>query len=403
MTVSSDVAARVFLKPKRAQPFYGRHPWAFAGAIDRTEGAPDDGAVVDLRSHTGNFVARGLFNSQSKIRVRLYSWDEATVLDRDFFAHRLDRAIALRHDVLKLNTGPTAAYRVAFSEADLLSGLIVDRYGEFATVQFNALGTAARQQMFGELLMEKLGVKGVYRRSEKGIGKLEGITLLDGLVCGEAPPPELVVTESGLQFAVNLTEGQKTGYYLDQRDNRAAVARLCGGKRVLDAFSYSGGFGIYAAAGGASEVECVDASEPALALARRNAELNGLTQLSFVKNDVFNHLDELVKVGRKFDVVVLDPPKFARDKHSLPQALRGYRRLVQQGLKLLAPDGILVKCCCTGLISMQDLEDLIAQTAIEEKRDLQLLDRRGAALDHPVSVTCREGAYLKCIIGRVGN
>jgi 23S rRNA (cytosine1962-C5)-methyltransferase len=403
VTVSSDVVAKVFLKPKRAQPFYGRHPWAFAGAIDRVEGAPDDGSVVDLLSHTGNFVARGLFNSQSKIRVRLYSWDESVPLDRPFFAQRLDRAIALRHDLLKLNTGPNAAYRVVFSEADRLSGLIVDRYGEYATVQFNALGTAARQQLIGELLMEKLGVKGVYRRTEKGIGKLEGITLLDGLVCGEIPPSEQIVTENGLKFVVNLIEGQKTGYYLDQRDNRTAIAKLCVGKRMLDAFCYSGGFGLYAAAAGATEVECVDASEAALALAKRNAEVNNLTQISFVKNDVFNYLDEQVKAGRKFDVVVLDPPKFARDKHSLPQALRGYRRLVQQGLKLLAPDGVLVKCCCTGLISMQDLEDLISQTAIEEKRDLQLLDRRGAALDHPISVTCREGAYLKCIVGRVGN
>lgn len=402
MSSSADVAGQVFLKPKRAQPFFGHHPWVFAGAVDRLEGVPDDGAIVDLRSHVGNFVARGLFNAHSKIRVRLYSWDEAAPLDRDFFKARLQRAIDLRHNVLRLNPAADAAYRVVFSEADILSGLIVDRYGDWATVQFNSVGMAARQEMIGELLTELLGVKGVYRRTEKGIPKLEGFTLLDGPVCGEPPPAELVVSESGLKFAVNLTEGQKTGYYLDQRDNRAAVAKFCGGKRVLDAFSYSGGFGIYAAAAGASEVECVDASEAALALGRRNAELNGLTQLSFVKNDVFNHLDELVKAGRKFDVVVLDPPKFARDQHSLPQALRGYRRLVQQGLKLLDRDGVLVKCCCTGLISMQDLEDLIAQTAIDEKRDFQLLARRGAAADHPVSVTCREGAYLKCIIGRAG-
>jgi 23S rRNA (cytosine1962-C5)-methyltransferase len=400
--IAADVAGQVFLKPKRAQPFFGRHPWVFAGAIDRIDGTPDDGAVVDLRSHVGNFVARGLFNSQSKIRVRLYSWDESVPLDREFFQNRLQRAIDLRHTVLKLNCHADAAYRIAFSEADILSGLVVDRYGEWATVQFNALGMAARQQMIGELLMKLLGVKGVYRRTEKGIPKLEGFTLLDGPLCGESPPPELIVTENGLKFAVNLTEGQKTGFYLDQRDNRAAVAKFCGGKRVLDAFSYSGGFGVYAAAAGASEVECVDASEAAIMLAMRNAELNGLTQISFVKNDVFHHLDELVKAGRKFDVVVLDPPKFARDKHSLPQALRGYRRLVQQGLKLLDRDGMLVKCCCTGLISMTDLEDLIAQTAIDEKRDFQLLDRRGAALDHPVSVTCREGTYLKCILGRAG-
>jgi 23S rRNA (cytosine1962-C5)-methyltransferase len=398
----SSVAGQVFLKPKRAQPFFGRHPWVFAGAIDRIDGDPADGAVVDVRSHVGTFVARGLFNRQSKIRVRLYSWDEAAELNEAFFRERLQRAIDLRHRVLKLNTSPDAAYRVAFSEADSLSGLVIDRYGEWAAVQFNALGMAERQEMWGKLIQESLGVRGVYRKIEKGVGKLEGVTLTDGLLCGEPPPPELVVKENGLQFAVNLVEGQKTGYYLDQRDNRAAVAKYCGGKRVLDAFSYSGGFGVYAANAGASEVVCVDSSEGAVMLAMRNADLNGLPAITFTKNDVFDELDELVKAGRTFDVVVLDPPKFARDQHALPQALRGYRRLVKQGLKLLARDGVLVMCCCTGLVTMEVLEELIAQTAIGEKRDFQFLDRRGPAADHPVSATCREGAYLKCIVGRAG-
>lgn len=401
MAISSDVAGQVFLKPKRAQPFYGRHPWVFAGAIDRVDGDPADGAVVDLRSHVGSFVARGLFNAQSKIRVRLYSWDESEVLNDDLFRRRLERAVALRHEVLRLNDTPDAAYRVAFSEADFLSGLVVDRYGDWAAVQFNALGMAERQESLGRLIQDTLGVRGVYRRSEKGIGKLEGVTLLDGPVCGEPPPAELVVSEHGVKFAVNLAEGQKTGFYLDQRDNRAVVANYCSGKRVLDAFCYSGGFGLHAAKAGAAEVVCVDASDAALALAARNAELNGFQQMSFVKNDVFRELDGLVAAGRKFDVVVLDPPKFARDKHSLPQALRGYRRLVQQGLKLLDRDGVLVKCCCTGLITMDTLEELIAQTAIGEKCDFQFLDRRGPAPDHPVAATCREGTYLKCVIGRL--
>lgn len=399
---SSAVAGQVFLKPKRAQPFYGRHPWVFAGAVDRVEGDPPDGAVVDLRSHVGNFVARGLFNSQSKIVVRLYSWDEKVELDRDFFRARLGRAVALRHDLLKLNHGPDAAYRVAFSEADILSGMVVDRYGGWLTVQFTSLAMAARRDMFGELLTELLGCRGVYLRTEKGIGKLEGVQLQDGLLCGEPPPAELIIHENGLKFAVNLSEGQKTGYYLDQRDNRAAVAKFCAGKRVLDAFCYSGGFGVYAGAAGAAEVTCVDASDAALALVKRNAELNGLAQLTAEKGDVFKYLDAQVAAKRQFDVVVLDPPKFARDRASIPQAMRGYRQLVQQGLKLLAQDGVLVKCCCSGLITMDMLEEVIAQTAIDEKRDLQIIARTGPAPDHPVSVTCREGAYLKCVVGRAG-
>lgn len=392
---------RVFLKPKRAQPFFGRHPWVFAGAIDRVDGDPADGAVVDLLSSAGNFVARGLFNSKSKIHVRLYSWDSDVPLDREFFNARLRRAIALRHDVLHLNAGPDAAYRVAFSEADVLSGMVVDRYADFLTVQFTSLALGQRRQMIAEILTELLNPRGIYLRTEKGIGQLEGIELHDGPLAGESPPAEVVIEENGLRFAVNLTEGQKTGYYLDQRDNRAAVARLAAGRRVLDAFSYTGGFGLYAAKGGAAAVECVDASEAALRLAERNAVMNGLGQVVLTHADVFAYLDRQAAEGRKFDLLVLDPPKFARNRAAVPKALQGYRKLHQQAMKLLDRDGVLVSCCCTGLITPEALEDLIAQVAIDAKRDLQILERRGPSADHPVSVTCRESAYLKCVISRV--
>ena len=391
---------RVLLKPQRAQPFFGRHPWVFAGAIDAVSGDPADGAEVELRTTAGTFVARGLYNSQSKIRVRLYSWDPDVPLDRAFWAARLDRAIALRHDVLKLDK-PNAAYRVAFSEADFLSGLIVDRYGDWLSVQFTAFATAHRKELFAELLAERLKTKGIYLRTEKGVGKLEGAELHDGPLWGEPPPAEIVIEENGLQFAVNLSEGQKTGYYLDQRDNRAAAARYAPGRRVLDAFSYSGGFGLYAAKAWAAEVECVDASDAALALAQRNAELNGLGKVTYVAADVFDHLATRAKEGRTYDMVVLDPPKFARDRRAVPDALRGYRRLHSLAMKLLAKDGILVSCCCSGLVRLDELEDVIAQTSVDAKRDLQILERRGAAPDHPVAVTCRETAYLKCVIGRV--
>ena len=392
---------RVYLKPKRAQPFYGRHPWVFAGAIDRVEGDPADGAVVDLLSTTGQFVARGLYNGQSKIRVRLYSWDPDVSLDRDFFRQRIAKAIALRHDVLHLNAGPAAAYRVVFSESDGLSGMVVDRYADYLTVQFTSLALGQRREMFAQLLTELLNPKGIYLRTEKGIGRLEGLELADGLLAGEPPPDDLFIEEHNLRFAVNLAEGQKTGYYLDQRDNRAAVGRLAAGRRVLDAFSYSGGFGIHAAKGGATEVECVDASGAALRLAERNWIVNGVGSLTIVHADVFGHLGKLVAEGRKFDLVVLDPPKFARNRAAVPKALQGYRKLHQHAMKLLAQDGVLVSCCCTGLITQEMLEDLVAQVAIDSKRDLQILERRGPSADHPVIASCRETGYLKCIISRV--
>ena len=394
------MSVKVILKPKRAQPFFGRHPWVFAGAIDRVDGTPADGDEVSLVSTAGNFVARGLYNSQSKINVRLYSWHEGVALDRTFFRDRLATALHLRHDVLKLN-GPDVGYRVCFSESDYLSGMIVDRYGEWLTVQFTALGLANRREMFVDVLRELLQPKGIYLRTEKGIGKLEGVELHDQLLWGEAPPADLAIAENGLRFAVNLTEGQKTGYYLDQRDNRAAVARYCAGKRVLDCFCYTGGFGLFAAKAGAAEVLSVDASEPALELARRNATANGVENITFENADVFKRLSDLAAAGRKFDVLVLDPPKFARNRAAVPEALKGYRRLHQLALKLLDKDGVLVSCCCTGLIAMTDLEELIGQCAVEGKRDVQLLERRGASADHPVAVTCRETGYLKCVISRV--
>ena len=390
---------QVILKAKRAQPFYGRHPWVYAGAIERIEGVPADGDEVDLISHGGHFVARGLINNLSKIRVRLYSWDEEVFLDAAFFRDRLTRAIRLRHELLKLNQ-PEAGYRVAFSESDYLSGMIVDRYGDWLVVQFTALGLAHRRVMIADVLRELFEPRGIYLRTEKGIGKLEGVELHDGPLWGEPPPADLTIVENGLRVLVNLPEGQKTGYYLDQRDNRAAVGQLCPGRRVLDAFCYSGGFGLYAARAGASEVLGVDASEPALDLARRNAAANGLTNIAFDNADVFPYLAGLAAVRRQFDVIILDPPKFARNRAAVPEALKGYRRLHQLALKLLARDGVLVSCCCTGLITLDDLEGVIAQVAVESRRDLQILARRGAAPDHPVAVTCRETGYLKCVISR---
>jgi 23S rRNA (cytosine1962-C5)-methyltransferase len=399
--MTTEVAGTVVLKAQRAQPFFARHPWVFAGAIQAVSGNPPDGAVVDVRTDAGKFIARGLFNRQSKIHARLYSWDEGDSLDRAFFKHRLERAVALRHDVLRLNRSPRSAYRAVFSEADQLSGLVVDRYADHLAVQFTSLGLAERRHLIAELLTEVLQPAGIYLRTEKGVGQLEGVTLTDGLLSGTAPPAEVVVEENGLQFAANLAEGQKTGYYLDQRDNRQAVRHLAAGRRVLDAFSYSGGFGVYAAAGGAVAVDCVDASEPALKLAARNAELNGLTQLKFHQADVFKHLDGLVTSGAKYDLIVLDPPKFARNRAALPKAMQGYRKLHKQALKLLDRDGLLVSCCCTGLVSPGDFEEVIAQAVADGRRDVQILERRGPAADHPVGIAAREGGYLKCVVMRV--
>jgi 23S rRNA (cytosine1962-C5)-methyltransferase len=375
------------------------HPWVYAGAIDRVIGEPADGDVVDVVSHADNFIARGLYNSCSKLRVRLYSWSEAAALDADFFRGRLKSALALRREVLHVG-GPGGACRLVFSESDGLSGLIVDQYDRWLVAQITSLAIASRRQLFADLLMEICHPEGIYLRTERGIGKLEGLELHDGLLCGSVPNEPVAIEENGLRFLVSLAEGQKTGFYLDQRDNRQVVARLAEGRRVLDAFCYTGGFAIAAARAGAAAVLGVDASDAAIQLANRHAEMNSVTNAIFEKAQVFTRLDELVMADERFGLIVLDPPKFARSQSAVEEALRGYRRLASQSLRLLSPGAILAMCCCTGLIAQEMLHDLLAQVAAEARRPLQILESRGPALDHPVSAMCPETAYLKCIICR---
>lgn len=389
----------LILKPKRAQPFFGRHPWVFAGAIDSVDGVTTDGCEIDLRSNTGNFIARGLFNSQSKIRARLYSWEPDVSIDRELFKARIARAVSLRESLGLRGKGQGC--RLVFSEADGLSGCTIDEYDGFVTVQFTALGLARRRDELADVLVELIQPRGIYVRTEKGVGQLEGLELQDGLLRGEVPPADLSIVEGDVSFHVNIAEGQKTGFYHDQRDNRRLVAQFARGRTVLDAFSYTGGFGLHAAKAGAASVECVDVSMSALDLGKRNAERNGLSNVSFVKADVFKYLDNAVAAGKKFGVIVLDPPKFARNRAAVPEAIRGYRQLLKQGLKLAEPGGIVAFCCCSGLVLPEQLTELVSQVASDERRDVQILDRRGAAPDHPVAASCLETSYLKCFVLRV--
>jgi len=391
---------RVILQPRRAKPFFGRHPWVYAGAIASADGGPTDGGVVDVHSHAGNFIARGLYNGRSKILVSPYTWSPDTLLERDFFRERLQESIRLRREVLRLG-GARSACRLVFSEADGLSGLTVDQYDRWLVMQFTSLGMAQRRQMLTDLVIELLGPEGIYLRTERDIGKLEGLEIKDGLMAGALPEDPVVIDENGLQFLVNIQEGQKTGLFLDQRENRIGVARLARGRSVLDAFCYTGGFALHAARAGATGVEGVDASAAAIALAGKNARLNGLDSPKFVESDVFAYLERSALAGKRYGLIVLDPPKFARARSAVVEALRGYRRLQTLSLRLLEPDGILVTCCCSGLITMAMLKDLLGRLAAEERRSIQILEQRGQAPDHPVSVACLESNYLKCLICRV--
>jgi 23S rRNA (cytosine1962-C5)-methyltransferase len=389
------------LKPRRARPFFGRHPWVLDSAIDRVEGEPGDGDVVDLMTHDGQFVARGLWNSQSRLRVRLYAFDAAVPLDDALWTSRLTAAVALRKS-LGLDD-PAGGCRLVNSEGDDLSGLIVDRYGEYLAVQVTALAMAPRLDSIADALESLVAPRGILLRgAERGLAKLEGLHLPDRVLRGTEPPGPVFVVEHGLRVGVDLAEGQKTGFYLDQRDNRQAAARYARGRRVLDMFSYSGGFALACAvAGRAASVLAVDTSAKATALVEANAALNGVANVTAETADAFEKLDALAAAGETFGMVVLDPPKFARSRASLDDALRAYHRINRVACDLLEPGGILVTCSCSGSVSREDFLQMLSGVAQRARRTIQLLEVRGAASDHPVSTSCLEGEYLKCVIARV--
>ncbi len=388
------------LKPRRARPFYGRHPWVLDSAIARLEAAPADGDVVDLLSDAGKFIARGIFNGRSRIRVRLYSWEAGQPLDVPFWTRRLESAVELRN-TLGLNA-PEGAARLVFGEADYLSGLVVDRYAEWLCIQVTGYGIARRLEQFVAILRDLVHPRGIFIRTEKGIGSAEGIELRDGLHWGEAPRGPAFIVENLLRYGVDLAEGQKTGFYLDQRDNRLAAARYMRGRRVLDMFCYSGAFSLNASVHGqAREVVAYDSSQKAIALARANAQLNGIKNVRFEASDCFKALDLLARAGERFGAVVLDPPKFARSRQSLDDALRAYHRLNRGAVDLLEPGGILVTCSGSRHVTREDFLHTLLSVAEQAGRDIQVLEMRGAAADHPLAVTCLESEYLKCFICRV--
>lgn len=389
-----------FLKPRHDAPFRHRHPWVFSGSVGRVEGSPEDGAEVDLRDADGAFVARGLYNGRGQIRVRLYTWDPDQALDAAFFRGRLERAIRFRRDQIGLVT-PGTACRLVFSEGDGLSGLVVDRYDDWLVVQLTSLAMAVRAELLLDILDELMAPRGVYLRTERGIGSQEGLELSDHLARGAEPPDRVEIREHGLGFLVDLRIGHKTGCYLDQRDNRLAAAAFAGGRRCLDVCCYTGGFALNMAAAGAREVLGIDASTRALEIAAENARRNGQDRIGWRAGDALAVLPELAEAGERFDLIVLDPPRFAQSRKGLAQALRGYAFLNEAAVRLLSPDGVLVTCSCSGRVSRDDFRRTLGSAAAATGRDLQIFAATGAGPDHPVSAACPESDYLKCFFCRV--
>lgn len=393
----------VVLKSGREKPVLNHHPWVFSGAVDRVEGQPGPGDIVAVTNHAGHFLASGSYSPHSQIRVRLLSWNPNEAIDTGFWHGRLRRALDGR---AALALGPdTDAYRLVYGEADGLPGLVVDRYGDYLAAQFLTAGMDQRKEQLAELLAEMTAVQGIVERSDAGVRGHEGLGTAVGLLHGETPPPALAVQENGLRFEVDLLGGQKTGFYLDQRDNRARVGvpALCAGQRVLDVFSYTGAFSVYAAAAGAAAIVNIDTSIPALEAAERHITLNGFDrpQDEYIAGDAFEVLRYYRDEGERFDLIILDPPKFAQSRGDIPQASRGYKDLNWLALRLLRPGGVLATFSCSGLVSAELFQKIVFGAAEDAERSVQIMAPLAQGADHPVLLSFPESAYLKGFLCRV--
>jgi 23S rRNA (cytosine1962-C5)-methyltransferase len=392
-------SATVVLKRGREKPVRNRHPWIFSGALQHIEGEVRDGDLVRVVDSQGSYLATGYLNRRSQIVVRLLTWDDQEALDLGFWRARLHRAIAGRG--LLAADPATNAYRLVHAEADGLPGLVVDRYGDWLVVQCLTLGMARRREKIVGLLVDLQRPGGVYARDDAEVRQKEGLPLERRVLAGTDPPDRILVVEQGHRFLVDIGEGHKTGFYLDQRENRWSVAEYCAGKEILNAFAYTGGFGVYAGRAGARHVVNIDTSESALALAGENLALNGCPPQEMVVADVFQVLRQYRDQGRRFDLVVLDPPKFATSRASVRSATRGYKDVNLLAMQLLPPGGLLVSFSCSGLVSTDLFQKVLFGASVDAEREVQILERLAQGSDHPVLLTFPESAYLKGFICRV--
>lgn len=330
--MSVEKLPRIFLQAKRARPFFGRHPWVFESAIERIEGTPEPGSQVRVDTFDKEFIAYGLYNPHSKIRVRLYSWDRTQPFSEAMLTDRIAEAVRFRHETLGL-ADPQGGCRLVFSESDGLSGLTVDRYADVLVVQFTGLGLAGFESLVVAKLNELLHPRTIVRRTDRNIGELEGLDIADAVLAGDPNTGSVSILENGMRFAVDPAEGQKTGAYLDQRDNRVAIRRYAKNRHMLDVFCHGAGFGISAIKAGAKSLTAIDISGSAIALAQKNVDANDVGA-EFINADAVSAMEQLRRDGRRFGLVVCDPPKFARTAGAIENARRGYERINRLAIDL---------------------------------------------------------------------
>ncbi|EPF6563636.1 23S rRNA (cytosine(1962)-C(5))-methyltransferase RlmI [Serratia marcescens] len=395
------MTVRLFLAKGREKSLLRRHPWVFSGAVQRVEGKALSGETIDILDSQGKWLARGAYSPESQIRARVWTFQKDEEINIDFFIRRLQQAQSWRDWVAQRDG--LDGYRLIAGESDGLPGITIDRFQNFLVLQLLSAGAEYQRPALLSALQHCYPECSIYDRSDVAVRKKEGLPLAQGPVLGDLPPELLPITEHGMKLLVDIQQGHKTGFYLDQRDSRLAARNYSAGRRVLNCFSYTGAFAVSALMGGCAQVISVDTSQAALDIARQNVELNklDLNKAEFVRDDVFQLLRNYRTQGEKFDLIIMDPPKFVENKNQLASACRGYKDINMLALQLLNPGGILLSFSCSGLMPTDLFQKILADAAVDAGRDVQFIEQFRQAADHPVIATYPEGLYLKGFACRV--
>ena len=394
--------AQLVLMPGKDRSLARRHPWIFAAAVERLNGRARPGDTVDVVAANGRPLARAAWSPESKIRARVWTFDPDEIVDDVFFKRRIQAAVERRQALPELHT--QEALRLIHGESDGLPGLIADRYGDTVVVQLTATGPEKWRRAIIGALQRASGCARIYERSDSDVRRLEGLDPVTGWVLGEAPGEPLTIVEHGVRMCVDVVAGHKTGFYLDQRDNRLLTRGLAAGRATLNCFCYSGGFSLQALAGGAVSVLSIDSSAPALATAVDNLALNrqlDAHRAEWRQADVFDELRVLKGSGQRFDLIILDPPKFAPSAAHAERAARAYRDINVFGFRLLNPGGLLMSYSCSGGIRSEHFQQIVGDAALDAGRSARILRRLAAPADHPVALNFSEGEYLKGLLCQV--
>ena len=392
------MTGKLTLVPGREKSLLRHHPWIFSKGVANVKDAPEIGGDIDIYSADGEFLARASFSPKSQIRARVWSFDQEEINEK-FFEKRIIDALKSRETLIH-ETG-TTAYRLIDAESDFLPGLIIDRYNNFLVLQVLSAGAEYHLKDITAALHNVFPDDSIYERSDESVRAKEGLEERTGVILGDEPPAELTITENnGIQIIVDIVHGHKTGYYLDQRTNRAAIEKYCDGKNVLNCFSYTGGFCLYALRGHAKAVTNVDVSGPALDIAKRNVALNHLDpgRVKFIKEDVFDFLRNEKKMKHTYDCIILDPPKFAENQSQVQRACRGYKDINMIAAELLNPNGVLMTFSCSGHIEAPLFQKVVADAFLDAKRQGRIIEFLTQAGDHPTALPFPEGLYLKGLV-----